>query len=208
VLLMFLLWIVPYSLAGAKWLRYTLSLMPWIYMLAAIGVMATVRLLLRQLREIKGAPVLVVVLAVLIFVGLPAWAAAASGPHYALYTNALGSGRAGYYFPHDEFYDDGLREAIKVVCDTAPQGAIIAHETPAVTRYYLSRCNRTDLESHAISEPNFDPAQLQRPAYFILQTGRIYFENSAKLQHVRQKFRRIHDEKIGGLTAAEVYVSQ
>ncbi|HEY0406000.1 MAG TPA: glycosyltransferase family 39 protein, partial [Pyrinomonadaceae bacterium] len=30
LLLMFVLWIVPYSLFGAKWLRYTLSLMPFV----------------------------------------------------------------------------------------------------------------------------------------------------------------------------------
>src|SRR5262249_10716499 len=37
VLFMVLFWIVPYSLVGAKWLRYTLSLMPWVYMGAAVG---------------------------------------------------------------------------------------------------------------------------------------------------------------------------
>jgi len=42
VLFMFLSWIVPYSLIGGKWLRYTLSLMPFVYMLAAIGVMALI----------------------------------------------------------------------------------------------------------------------------------------------------------------------
>jgi hypothetical protein len=40
---MFFFWIVPYSLAGAKWLRYTLSLMPFVYMFSAIGVMELIR---------------------------------------------------------------------------------------------------------------------------------------------------------------------
>ncbi len=44
-LFMFLFWIVPYSLFGAKWLRYTLSLMPFVYMLAAIGVVELFRFL-------------------------------------------------------------------------------------------------------------------------------------------------------------------
>ena len=85
------------------------------------------------------------------FVLIPAWIAYGSGPHYALYTNALASTRAGYFYPHDEFYDDGLREAIKYVCDQAPHGATIAHETPGVVRYYLERFERTDLISHPIS---------------------------------------------------------
>ena len=31
--------------------------------------------------------------------------------------------KAGYFFPHDEFYDDGLREAIKFVCETRAAGS-------------------------------------------------------------------------------------
>src|SRR5437879_12821337 len=38
VLFMLFFWIVPYSLIGAKWLRYTLSLMPFVYMIAAVGI--------------------------------------------------------------------------------------------------------------------------------------------------------------------------
>ena len=72
-------------------------------------------------------------------------------PHYALYTNELAANKAGFFFPHDEFYDDGLREAIKYVCEQAPQGATIAHETPGVTRHYLKEFGRTDLNSKTIS---------------------------------------------------------
>ena len=81
----------------------------------------------------------VTAIVVAIFVGLPAWTAFANGPHYALYTNALAADKAGFFFPHDEFYDDGLREAIKYVCDVAPNGATVAHETPGVARHYWRR---------------------------------------------------------------------
>jgi hypothetical protein len=206
VLFMFLFWIVPYSLVGAKWLRYVLSLMPFVYMIAAIGVVEIVRIVSRSPR-LEGARAFMATIAAVIFIGLPALSAFASAPHYSLYVNALGAGRAGYFFPHDEFYDDGLREAIKFVCDTAPANAVIAHETPAVTRYYLGRFKRTDLQSHAISSPDFDPAQLSGPVYIIVQRGRIYFENSDKLGYVRKNFRKIHEIQINGLTAAEVYVN-
>src|SRR4030095_3870342 len=43
LIFMFLFWIVPYSLIGGKWLRYTLSLMPFVYMLAAVGVVGFIR---------------------------------------------------------------------------------------------------------------------------------------------------------------------
>ncbi len=205
VLFMFLFWIVPYSLFGAKWLRYTLSLMPFVYMLAAIGIVELIRFLNRRLHASPQIRTLVAAVVITIFVGIPVWLAYAAGPHYALYTNALGAGKVGYFFPHDEFYDDGLREAIKFVCDSAPQGALIAHETPAAARYYLDRFQRRDLSSQAISSPEFDVSNVSGPAYFILQRGRTYFENRDKLAFIRANFKKVNEVSVNGLTAAEVF---
>ena len=208
VLFMFLLWIIPYSLFGAKWLRYTLSLMPFVYMLAAIGVIELHRLLARRLNESKQVRALVAVIVAVIFLGLPAWQAYSAGPHYALYTNALAANKVGYFFPHDEFYDDGLREAIRYVCENAPPGATIAHETPAATRYYLEQFRRPDLVSIAMSAPDFDPSKVSGPAFFIIQKGRTYFENQDKLAFIRTNFQNVHQVSINGITAAEVFVNQ
>jgi hypothetical protein len=207
-LFMFFFWIVPYSLMGAKWLRYTLSLMPFIYMLSAIGVVEVVRFISKRLHDSKPTRTIVAAVSVVIFLGVPAWLAYSAGPHFALYTNAIGAGKVGYFFPHDEFYDDGLREAIKFVCETAPPGALIAHETPAATRYYLERFGRTDLNSKAISAPDFDVVSIPGPAYIVIQRGRTYFENRDKITLVRSTFKRVHEVSVNGMTAAEVFVNQ
>jgi len=207
-LFMFLLWIVPYSLIGAKWLRYTLSLMPFVYMLAAIGSIELIRFINGRLKFPQQGRAVVSAILVVIFLGLPALSAYSAGPHHALYTNALGRNHIGYFFPHDEFYDDRLREAILFICRNAPQGAIIAHETPAVTRYYLRRFDRTDLDSRAISEPEFNVANLSGPAYIIIQRGRTYFENRDKISFVQSQFRKVHEEKVNGQIAAEVFVNE
>ena len=208
VLFMFLFWIVPYSFFGAKWLRYTLSLMPFVYMLSAVGVVELIRFLNRRLNVSQRNQALVAALVVAIFLGVPAWIAYSAGPHYALYTNALAANKVGYFFPHDEFYDDGLREAIKFVCDTAPPGAIIAHETPATTKYYLEKFGRTDLSSKAISAPDFDVTRISGPAYFIVQRGRTYFENRDKLAFIRANYKKIHELQVNGMIAAEVFVNE
>ncbi len=208
VVFMFLWWIVPYSLIGGKWLRYTLSLLPFIYMLAAVGVVALIGVASSVFRNFERATPIVAAVAVLVFIGLPALTAYAHGPHYALYTNALGAGKAGHFFPHDEFYDDGLREAVKFVCDVAPRDAVIAHETPAATRYYLESFGRPDLQSHPISAADFDPRTLPSTTYIIVQRGRTYFENREKIQFVRANVTKIHEVSIEGLTAAEVFVNQ
>ena len=208
VLFMFLFWMVPYSLFGAKWLRYTLSLMPFVYMLAAIGVVELIRFVNGRLNASQQTRAVVAAVVVTIFVGAPAWIAYLAGPHYALYTNALAANKVGYFFPHDEFYDDGLREAIKFVCDSAPPDAIIAHETPAATRYYLEQFRRTDLSSKAMSAPDFDVTNTSGPAYFIVQRGRTYFENRDKLAFIRSNFKKVHEVSVNGMPAAEVFVNQ
>jgi hypothetical protein len=208
LLFMFLFWIVPYSLIGGKWLRYTLSVMPFVYMLAAVGVVALVQWVSKRFADSRSAPFAVSAVAVVLFICLPAWTAFANRPHYALYTNALAADKTGYFFPHDEFYDDGLREAIKFVCEQAPRGATIAHETPGVVRHYLSVFGRTDLNSQTISSREFDVTSASGPVYVIVQRGRTYFENREELEAVRARFRPVHEVKIGSASAVQVFVNQ
>ena len=183
LIFMFLFWLIPYSLLGGKWLRYTLALMPFVYMLAAVGAIALIRASIARFPAWKNATLTA---GSIIFIGLPAWTVFANGPHYALYTNVLAAERAGYYFPHDEYYDDGLREAIEYVCDTAPHRAMMAHETPAVAAYYLATFGRPDLVSRVISSSDFDLAKVSTPTYVIVQRGRTYFENREELAFTRQ----------------------
>jgi 4-amino-4-deoxy-L-arabinose transferase-like glycosyltransferase len=211
LLLMFLLWIIPYSLFGAKWLRYTLSLMPFVYMIASMGIVTLTvwcASLLKSAGAEGGANRLAGAIALLLFIALPAWTAYANAPHYAAYTNALGGGRAGYFFPHDEFYDDGLREAIRFVCDEAPQGATVVHETPGVARYYLGKYGRTDLNSRVLSDANFKLEVAQGgPTYIILQRGRTYFENQDKVRVVRATLPKVFEVTVKGTSAVEVYAT-
>ena len=208
LLLMFLLWIVPYSLMGPKWLRYTLSLMPFVYMTAAVGIVALVRLVSSFFKGVsmERALRLTSLAALVVFIVWPAWTAYAHRPHYAMYTNALGGqSAAGYYFPHDEFYDDGLREAIEFVCRSAPEGAMIVHETPGVVGYYLEKFGRNDMQSRVLSDPNFKLADVPASAFIILQPGRTYFENQEKMREVRASFRKVYEGLVENVVAVEAY---
>jgi hypothetical protein len=171
-----------------------------------VGVVGLIRFV--QKHGSKRVSLAISAAVVLLFVGAPGWIAFANGPHYALYTNALAANKAGYFFPHDEFYDDGLREAIGFVCEEAPNGATIAHETPGVAGYYLSQFNRPDLKSQAISSTEFDVRFAGGPVYVIVQRGRTYFENREELDYVRANFRRVHEVTINGASAVEVFVNQ
>lgn len=209
VLFMLLFWLVPYSLIGAKWPRYMLSLMPFLYMSAAIGTVALIRWATVTLEKLKAgplAPKFVMAVLLLALVVVPGWTAYAGTPHYSLYSNALGSGYTAYFFPHDEFYDDGLSEAIRFVTARAPRNALIVSETPGVVGYYLEKFGRADLQSRVLSDPQFTVSD-KAPAYFLLQRGRTYFENQTKMKEVRDRFRLVYAGCINGYTAAEVYTT-
>lgn len=210
VIFMILFWIVPYSLMGAKWARYLLSLMPFLYMAAAVGVVLLIRWSTRGFGKwnAHGAVTWTANGALLVLlIAIPAWTAYASAPHYALYTNVFGDRYTAHFFPHDEFYDDGLDDAIRFVCVNAPSGATIVSETPGVVGYYTEKFGRKDLQSKVLSDPNFFVPN-QGMVYFILQRGRTYFENQEKMKQIRERFPLIHASCVRGYTAAEVYSAQ
>ena len=210
ILFMFILWIVPYSLVGAMWLRYTLSLMPFVYMGAALGTVTLERWLASLMAKAKlsqmGSATLATAVLLLLMVGVPAWTAYASAPHYALYSNIIGDRYTAHFFPHDEFYDDGVNQAIQFVCERAPQNAAIVSEVPGVVRYYTQKFGRNDLQSHVLSDPNYTPSA-DGPNYVILQTGRTYLENQQEMNRVKESFTLVYAGCIKGHTAAEVYAS-
>src|SRR6266403_624075 len=103
LILMFLFWIIPFSLVSSKWLRWMLSWMPTVYIIAAIGLVKIFSWA-RDLRVESRSRLLVPawnVVIFLVFLVQPLWTAAKAGPFYPLYLNPLGLGRAGYYFTQD-----------------------------------------------------------------------------------------------------------
>lgn len=198
-------WLVPYSLFGVKFMRYTLSLMPVVYLLAACGVEAVRERLAAALSPKFGRPA-----AALVPVGVLASALAAftfAPPFHSLYVSGFGGGaaRVGYYFPHDEFYDLQLREAIRRTAREAPAGgAVFAGETPAVFRYYLEGLDRPDIRVVNLSDPSFTRGP-ERAVYVFLQPGRLYFENAEFHRDLwADPSRRTADFRVRGASAVRV----
>jgi hypothetical protein len=159
------------------------------------------------LGKLKAGPALLrtaTAVLVLILIAVPAWTAYATAPHYPMYTNILGARYEAYFFPHDEFYDDGLSDAIRFVCERAPKGSTIVTEAPGVVRYYTEKLGRTDLRSRVLSDPEYTVSD-QAPAYVILQRGRTYYENQNEMKEVRDRFTLVYSGCVEGHTAAEVY---
>ena len=202
-------WFLPELLIGVKFLRYTLTLLPLVYMASALGIVVMLDAVAAQLRKFRtGQAAMISAAAIVIaaFVIAPSALTVKSllHSHPSLYVNVLGRGRVGYFFPHDEFYDLGARESIRFVAETAPQGATLASEIPGVVEYYLERFYRPDIRSHIISQPSFSLSQ-EPPDFVLLQRGRVYFENIQNFEFIQKNFVPVQSSVYEGAPAATVY---
>ncbi len=205
LILMFLFWIVPFSLLSAKWLRWMLSWMPMIYIIAAIGfvrIFSWTRSLAMESRSRLLVPALNVLLFIA-FLAQPLWTAVKTGPFHSLYLNPLGLGRTGYYFPHDEFADAGLRPAIFKICNEAPAGAAVGGEAQPVFAYYFHQCGRDDLHYFSLSDAHRET--LPPSTYLVVEDGRKYFENISFIEAITSEQAPAWTTAIDGVPAATVY---
>lgn len=206
---MILVWLIPYSMFGAKWLRYILAFMPQVCVTMAIGLSVIYDYLKswweKNPQFNRNTHLAIVSLVSFLFFVIPILSIVSSAPFYSLYLNPLaGKDKVGYYFPHDEFYDVGLREAIKYVSEIAEPNAIIANEAESVIIYYTKRFNRPDLKSKMMSDKDFKFSD-QLPTYVLLQDGRRYFENKKYFHLLETNYKPLKEVKVEGATAVKIY---
>ena len=142
-----------------------------------------------------------------VLLAAPLWEAIQAAPFYSLYLNPLGAGRAGFYFPHDEINDVGLREAIQQICLEAPKGADVGGEVPPVFAYYLHKFGRDDLHYFQLSDPQ-QRAAAPRSAYLVVQDGRKYLENRAFIEELESDDPTARVIGVVGACAAKIYHSK
>lgn len=205
---MLIFWIVPYSLFGGKWLRYTLSAMPMVYMMAAIGILAVYRkpMTWRWPAPVRLTAATVTLVALLVAPTLAVWR---STPYCLLYVNFLGGGthRRAYYFPPDEVYDAGTREALQFIAQRAPSKSVVAQDTPGIVDVYSRKFKRTDLLSVQLSSHDTDLGRIPPgdPVYVIVQKGQKYFENRDRIDRIERHHKPIKEIWVDGVLTTKVY---
>jgi hypothetical protein len=205
-------WALAFIPAGGKFARYYTTLLPCVFVAAAVGIEYAGDFITRQLAPAfrsAGAPVglayprLALIALVLFSSGV---ASAKVAPHYRLYLNLFGGGaaRAGDYFPHDEFYDASVRDAVNEIARRARPGARIASETAALTDYYADRAGRLDIESVSLSDPA-EVKRLQPGDFIIVARGRRYYSNEALLSALEHSAVPAFSVSLGETKAIDVY---
>jgi hypothetical protein len=205
-----LLWMMTFSLTGGKFMRYFTLVVPAVLITAALGVQFASCWLARVVSRLLSARwprvYLRAALALLVVAGTVK-ASVDAAPHFRLYTNELGGGmkNAGYFFPHDEFYDASMRDVMFEIAARAKPGAKVASETPSVASYYAQRSNRPDLICIMLSDP-LELKLLKEGDFVIDARGRRYFSNELVLTKLRETSKPVFQVSIAGVHSASVYM--
>jgi hypothetical protein len=209
LLFWFLLWVVAFIFPGGKFTRYYTTVLPAVLITCAIGVQFAGRWIANRLAGIDSLsnlkhyiPSCLAVIVIVASVVSSIYAA----PHFRLFTNSLGGGTAsaGYYFPHDEFYDASMRDAINEIAARAPSGAHVASESPSLATYYAERAGRPDLIPISLSDHSAI-SQLRVGDFIIIARGRRYFSNDPIVVALTLGAKPIVDLKLGPVPSAKIY---
>ena len=209
ILFWFYMFFVAFSFVGGKFARYYTVALPAVLITAALGVQFFGRWLVSRVRPrlalggfsayARSGVALVVVVGSVI-------ASTLATPYFRLYLNRLGGGpaNAGYYFPHDEFYDTSMREVMAEIGRRARPGAHVASESPSLAGYYTERANRPDLVSVSLSDPDA-LKEMHEGDFLVAARGRRYFSNDSLLTALHQSISPDFRIAAGNVPSVEVY---
>jgi hypothetical protein len=210
ILFWLMYWFMPFTVMGGKFTRYFTMALPIVLITAAIGIHFIAHWVSRHIHNLANndsAKALVracIVSMVLIF---PLVASASISPYYRLYTNVLGGGneRAGSYFPHDEFYDARVREAVSEIAAQARPNARVASEAPGLISYYGQLAGRNDLIPVSLSDKEA-MKQFEAGDIVIVARGRRYFSNEAYVARLAESSEPVASISLGGVPAIRLFV--
>ena len=209
LLFWFLLWVVAFSFPGGKFTRYYTTVLPAVLITSALGIQFAGRWLAQRISSFDWSTSLKhyvpACLAVIVITG-SVISSVQAAPHFRLFTNSIGGGDAwaGYYFPHDEFYDASMRDVMGEIASRARAGALVLSESPSLASHYAESHNRPDLVCASLSdEEALD--QLGVGDFIIVARGRRYFSNDFVISSLRDRATPVINLNLGPVPSVKVY---
>ena len=192
--------LVGLSVSGAKWIRYSLPLLPFLYLAGGYAVQQT-------LKAAKGKVLsqALVGLAAVILLGWPLLELQSWAPYYSFYLNSIGGEKQNIarYFAMDEVSEFDTREVAQNVCPFAPVAATVATARPASMAYYLQACGRADLRIVPLYDTHYAPRDGD---LIVLEPSRRFFETQRFFDALGNS-RMPHSEvRVGPVLASTIYL--
>jgi len=192
--------LVGLSVSGAKWIRYSLPLLPFLYLAGGYAVQQT-------LKAAKGKALTRALVgpAAVILLGWPLLQLQSWAPYYSFYLNSIGGGKHNItrYFAMDEVSEFDTREVAQKVCPFAPAAATVATARPMSMAYYLQDCGRADLHIVPLYDTHYSPRDGD---LIVLEPSRRFFETQRFFDVLRNSGMPHSDIRVGPVSASTIYL--
>jgi len=192
--------LVGLSVSGAKWIRYSLPLLPFLYLAGGYALqkmcdMANSRRLARALIAATALALLATPL-----IELHDWA-----PFYSFYLNPLAGGKRNIarYFAPDEVSEFDSREVAQQVCRFGHFNETLATARPISLAYYLQVCGRVDLKVVPLYDSHYKP---QDGDLIVLEPSRRYFETQKFFDSLSDSGMLRSTVDVGPVHASTIYL--
>ena len=188
------------SVSGAKWIRYSLPLLPFLYLAGGYAIQQT-------LKAAKGKVLsqALVGLAAVILIGWPLLELQSWAPYYSFYLNSIGGEKQNItrYFAMDEVSEFDTREVAQEVCPFAPAAATVATARPMSMAYYLQACGRADLRIAPLYDPHYAPRDGD---LIVLEPSRRFFETQRFFDALGNSGMPHSAIRVGPVLASTIYL--
>jgi len=188
------------SVSGAKWVRYSLVVLPFLFLAGGYAVQAA----WNRMREKKMSLAFVGLAAATLF-GLPLLELHAWSPYYSFYLNSIGGGdkNIARYFGQDEVSEFDTREVAQQVCSSADAGARLATARPMTMTYYIENCGRTDIEVVPLYDRHYVPRERDM---IVLEPSRRFFETQRFFDALENSGMSRREVRVGPVLASTIYL--
>jgi hypothetical protein len=192
--------LVGLSVSGAKWIRYSLPLLPFLYLAGGYAVQQT-------LKAAKGKVLsqALVGAAAVILLGWPLLELQSWAPYYSFYLNSVGGKKQNIarYFAMDEVSEFDTREVAQKVCPFAPIAGTVATARPMSMAYYLQACGRADLKIVPLYDTHYAPRDGD---LIVLEPSRRFFETQRFFDALGNSKMPHSEIRVGPVFASTIYL--
>jgi hypothetical protein len=192
--------LIGLSVSGAKWIRYSLPLLPFLYLAGGYAVQQT-------LKAAKGKILSQALVgpAAVILLGWPLLELQSWAPFYSFYLNSIGGEKQNItrYFAMDEVSEFDTREVAQKVCPFAPAAATVATARPMSMAYYLQACGRADLHIVPLYDTHYAPRDGD---LIVLEPSRRFFETQRFFDALGNSGMLHSEIRVGPVLASTIYL--
>jgi Dolichyl-phosphate-mannose-protein mannosyltransferase len=193
------------SVSGAKWVRYSLVVLPFLFLAGGCAVQAAWdRMTQTNMRGKKISLVFVGLAAATLF-ALPLLELHAWSPYYSFYLNSIGGGQKNIarYFGQDEVSEFDTWEVAQQVCSSAPATNRLATARPMSMTYYLESCGCKDIEVVPLYDRHYVPRQGD---VIVLEPSRRFFETQKFFDAFERSDMSRREVRVGPVLASTIYL--